>query len=552
MHSGDDNSINKGNPGERKVIKLVQRSLAKTVAGRRLRFVEPSAGDEARLAEVFAAGDARRYVNELLAVCVVEPQLTPAEVAALPETARARARVAVAEVAGVSDDYRRLKGDGDSRLHEAMRIRNERLAAELKAIGAAVNDSILRLARDAQRTLNQLGGSDAIARLAETAMSAQRDAVKIMGPIADAISQANRAVEQMRPALDWLDQNRRLFAENAGVQQRLGENLARRIEPFVRPAYFGAIADMRRQAELVRPRYAETIAKSLAGMNDALVPRLSGIAALNRTIELPALRQINEAVEALRRTIVPDVTRLIDSLAEGLRRQIAVAAQAYAAWLERHWPEVYANPDHPAPVLFLIASLPMSIGLPIYEAVEEAKRDEELLDGLERALQGASLLAQIEAAVQTSSELDPIAKRRLVVALEAVGEGHYIDAAPDLSQGLERAFILLARRRGIVDDNNKFLIPARTARAKKVEDLFEHLALDYGYRRYLNSWVFGDFGNPARHGTLPDEAAHRRWVLRAVAALLGWFQYCAGDEQPMRQLVARLELALDDVDAQAS
>lgn len=552
MNSEDDATIGKGEPDERRVINLVQRSLDKTVAGRRLRFVEPGASDENSLVEAFAAGDARRYVDELIAVCVAEPKLTSAEVAALPEPARARARVAVAEVVGVSDDYRRLKGDGDSRLHEAMRIRNERLTAELKVVGAVVNEKVLRLAHDAQRTLNQLGGSEAVAHLAKTAMKAQRDTLKLVGPIADAISQANRAVEQMRPALDWLEQNRRLFAEIAGVHQRLGENLARKIEPFVRPAYFGAIADMRRQAELARPCYAETIATSLAGVNAALVPRLPSIAALNRTMELPALRQINEAVEALRRTFVPDLTRLIDSLGEGLRRQIVAAARAYAAWLERHWPEVYANPDHPAPVLFLIASLPMSIGLPIYEAVEEAKRDEELLDGLERALQGPSLLAQIEAAVQTSIELDPIAKRRLVVALEAVGSGHYIDAAPDLSQGLERAFILLARRRGIVDDDNKFLIPARTARAKKVEDLFEHLELDYGYRRYLNSWVFGDFGNPARHGTLPDEAAHRRWVLRAVAALLGWIQYCAGDETPMLQLVARLEQTLGDADAQAS
>jgi hypothetical protein len=194
----------------------------------------------------------------------------------------------------------------------------------------------------------------------------------------------------------------------------------------------------------------------------------------------------------------------------------------------------------------------MSIGLPIYEAVQEAKCDDELLDGLELALRSSPLLEQVEAAVQTSADLDPIATRRLVVALEAVRAGHYIDADPPLSQGLERAFFALAREQGIIDNENNFLVPARSSRAKKVEDLFEHLGLDYGYRRYLNAWVFGDFGNPARHGTLPDEPAHRRWVLRAVAALLGWFEYCAGNEQPMRQLVARLELTLGDADAQAS
>jgi hypothetical protein len=38
------------------------------------------------------------------------------------------------------------------------------------------------------------------------------------------------------------------------------------------------------------------------------------------------------------------------------------------------------------------------------------------------------------------------------------------------------------------------------------------------------------------------EPAHRRWVLRAVAALVGWFEYCAGDATPMDELVVRLEL----------
>lgn len=535
--------------GDRKVIKLVQRSLVKTVAGRRLRFAELSAGDEAGLADAFAAGDRGRYVNELIAACVVEPKLTAAEVVALPERARARARVGIAEVMRVVDDYRRLKGDGDSRLHEAMRIRNERLAAELQAIGVAMNNNVVRIARDAQRTLNQLGGVDAVARLAKSAMQTQRDVQRMMGPITDAVAEANRAVEQMRPALSWVEQHRRLFAELTGTK-RLGEDVARSIEALVTPTYFGALADIRRQTDLARPRYLETIARTLAGMNESLVPRLSGLVPLAK-FEWPALKQINENIEAMRRLIVPDVTRFVDSLGENLRSQITGAVEAYGAWLERHWPEVYANPDHPAPVLFLIASLPMSIGLPIYQAVEEAKRDDELLDGLERSLQG-SLLAQIEVAVQTSNELDPIAKRRFVVALEAVGDGRYVDAAPALCQGLERAFMTQARRRGIIDEKNKFLIPAKSSKAKKVEDVFAHLELDYGYRRYLNSWVFGEPGNEARHGSLPDEAAHRRWVLRGVAALLGWFQYCAGNEVPMRQLVVRLEQTLSEADSQAS
>ncbi len=191
----------------------------------------------------------------------------------------------------------------------------------------------------------------------------------------------------------------------------------------------------------------------------------------------------------------------------------------------------------------------MAIGLPIYDAVVKAKRDDLLLDGLERALQGSSLIDQVEQAIQGSSDLDSVAKRFLLGALEDVRDGRYIDAAPALYQGLERAFTGVARKRGLIDDKNEFqIVPTRTKKAKTIDDLFEHLGLDHGFERYLRSWVFGQIGNSARHGDLPDELAHRRWVLRAFAALLGWFEYCAGDPAPMRQLVARLELTMREAD----
>jgi hypothetical protein len=85
------------------------------------------------------------------------------------------------------------------------------------------------------------------------------------------------------------------------------------------------------------------------------------------------------------------------------------------------------------------------------------------------------------------------------------------------------------------------MVEARTSKARSVDDLFEHLALDKRYERFLRSWVFGTLGNLARHGDLP-ESEHRRWVLRAFVALLGWLEYCGADDRPMGALVARLEL----------
>ena len=97
------------------------------------------------------------------------------------------------------------------------------------------------------------------------------------------------------------------------------------------------------------------------------------------------------------------------------------------------------------------------------------------------------------------------------------------------------------RRRAIIDDRNYFLVPARRKKARGVDDLFEHLDLDKRYLRYLRSWVFGDWGNLVRHGDLAD-AQHRRWVLRGLVALVGWFEYCAADVGPMDALVKRLQL----------
>ncbi len=545
---------------ERNVIRLVRRSLDKTIGGRRVRFAEPGAGDEAALDEILASGNERRFVSELISVCTDEPKLTAAEIDMLSEHARARARVAAAEVLGVEDDYRRLGGSGDARLCQAMRLRRERIAAQLRELSVGMGENVVRMAREAQRLHAQVLGDAQIARMAHDAVRVQRQAQRwlrdISPGIIEAAAQANRIAEQMRPALDWVESNRQLLADVADTQRRIGEGLARQIEPLFRPQYFGGLTAFSRQIdELIKPRQTDAIARAIAGIGEGLRPRLVDfVANVSRQIDLhqPAIARLSESIASMQRALAPGITDFLAAYREQLQRLMAGVASAYAAWLERHWPEVYANPDHPAPVLFLIASLPMAIGLPIYEAVVKAKRDDRLLDGLEGALRTSSLIDYIEQSVQASNDLDAIAKRFLLAALEAVRDARYIDAAPPLYQGLERAFTGSARSRGLIDERNEFqIVPTRTKKARTVDDLFEHLSIDHGFERYLRSWVFGEIGNSARHGDLPDEPAHRRWVLRAVAALLGWFEYCAGDAAPMHQLVARLELTVGEAGAEA-
>lgn len=375
-----------------KVVKLVRRSLEKTIGGRRMRFAEPGAGDEAALDEALRSGDERRFVSELIAVCTDDPNLDVVEIEALSERARARARVAVAGVMGVEDDYRRLRGSGDARLCQAMQLRRERLAAELRALSLGAGENVVRIAREAQRLHGQILGDPQIARMAHDIARAQRHAQRSLRDISpgiveaaahvsriaeqmrpgivEAAAHASRIVEQMRPTFDWVERNRQLFADIAETQRRVGEGLAREIEPLLRPQYFGALTAFSRQIdEFIKPRHSEAIGKVIAGIGESMRPRLVGVVAnITRQIDLhqPMIARLAESVAAMQRALAPPIANLLAAYREEMQRLFASTASAYARWLERHWPEVYANPDHPAPVLFLIASLPMAIGLPVY------------------------------------------------------------------------------------------------------------------------------------------------------------------------------------------
>jgi hypothetical protein len=136
-----------------------------------------------------------------------------------------------------------------------------------------------------------------------------------------------------------------------------------------------------------------------------------------------------------------------------------------------------------------------------------------------------------------------VAKQHLVRGLGWVGRGQYVDAAPPLYQGLERAFRLFARKQEVIDERNCFLVKSKNSRrrARGVEDYLPYIGLDRLFVRFLHAWVFGEEGNLARHGDLTEDA-HRRWVLRAVIAVIGWLEQAGGEEGAIEKLVARLEL----------
>lgn len=451
---------------------------------------------------VAATPEHRRFANELIAALLVESDVDAAVVDALSERARGIARVAAAEVCGCGADYRRLSGGGrtgDERLFLAMRKRYERQTERLREISSVVGDRVARLGREVQKTVR----NSAIGRL-------------------------------QQPNLQkYLKHQPKGIQSSPGLEsyRRLTEGLNQKLQKAVRPSYFGVIERLSRQ---------HSADKLLGNRSGEIVKRFDRSSLSGRP---SSLDPINKYLSRVRRA-VPRI-----NLAP-LGERIKYAGQIYAAWLERNWAQVVADPEHPPPAMFLLASLPMAVGLPL---LRQLKTDDALLlDRLEAALTDGPLVDQFQAAVQRTSELDPIAKRHLVRALDSLRDRSYVDVAPPLYQGLERGFRGVAQSRGVIDDRHLFLVEARRTKARSVNDYLEHLGLPPAYLRYLNAWVFGEMGKQARHGELPDEIAYRRWVLRAVAALAGWLEYCANDLSPIAALTERLEGPLHDADKDAA
>jgi hypothetical protein len=515
----------RGDNEKENVIRFESRRIERGVPGLGAAvFRVPGADAEMRLAHFYddEAPDHHVFVSELIAVALESPEVDVARVEGLSERARAIARVAVAEVTGCTRDYRRHVGsgmEGDERLFHAMRARHDRQLEQLRLAAAAMNENVVRMVERARKAVIQSGAVEYLERnqrqfeqLAETHTRAMRPAY--LGQL----ERLNRQMEGLLrpPVLEGLARQQNALNSFATGYTRMAENLARQLEQVVRPRYFGAIEQMSRQiSDVARPRYLDSMTRLIEQMQEVIRPRyFDQFASLGR--------QLQELSRA--------------PLVESLRERLAAGLETYAAWVERNWAQIYADPDHPPPVMFLLAALPMAVGLPLLRALQ--KDDEPLLVRLEAALEVDAL----QAAVHASPELDQVGKRHLVQGLEWLRTGQYVDAAPPLYHGLERAFKAVARRRGIIDGQNKFLVPARRRKARSVDDLFEHLDLDKRYLRYVRSWVFGEWGNLARHGDLP-EPEHRRWTLRAVVALIGWFEYCGADDAPMNALVQRLEIA---------
>ncbi|HEX4838675.1 MAG TPA: hypothetical protein VFV03_09160 [Solirubrobacteraceae bacterium] len=196
-------------------------------------------------------------------------------------------------------------------------------------------------------------------------------------------------------------------------------------------------------------------------------------------------------------------------------------------WLDRHWADLETESlNHPHPVLFLIASFSMAVGLPIYESAKMHDDDTALLATLEPVLIDAEFVDSVKAAIRSAPFLSDIAKEHLETGFDWLVRKEFVKAYPPFYNGLEPALYSVARAEGVIDARNRFT--NAKGKAKKVEDLFGALIDDPRYRRYLRSWVFGDHGNQFRHGDVNDADACHRQSLRLAAAVIGWLEIFGG------------------------
>jgi hypothetical protein len=149
-------------------------------------------------------------------------------------------------------------------------------------------------------------------------------------------------------------------------------------------------------------------------------------------------------------------------LQHGLSSAVRFVSERYAdsfeaalRYYDTHWGELETeHPDRPQPVLFVIGSLGMALGMPLYEAAKLQSDDSELLNVLEPVVTDRGFIEEVQAAAQVAPHLSPIQRRHFTTALSWLGQRQYVDAYPPFYQGLEAAFYRVARAQGVIDDKN--------------------------------------------------------------------------------------------------
>ena len=367
-----------------------------------------------------------------------------------------------------------------------------------------------------------LGGSSFLKAIAAMHKQQRHIAGIVDSPAIKALQEQQRRIASLvdSPAIKALqDQQRRIASlVDSPAIKALQDQQRRTVDS---PALKALQDQQRRIASLVDSPAIKALQdqqRHIASIVDS--PAIKAIQEQQRHIasivDSPAIKAIHDQQRRMASIVGSPV---LDAFRGGLVR----VYERSIGWLDHHWADVETeNADHPHPVLFLIASFSMAVGLPIYESAKMRDDDTALLATLEPVLTDAEFVDSAKAAIRSAPFVSNIAKEHLETGFDWLVRKELVKAYPPFYNGLESALYSVARAEGIIDASNRFT--NAKGKAKKVEDLFGALIEDPRYRRYLRSWVFGDHGNPFRHGDVSDVDACNRQSLRLAAAVIGWLE----------------------------
>jgi hypothetical protein len=156
-------------------------------------------------------------------------------------------------------------------------------------------------------------------------------------------------------------------------------------------------------------------------------------------------------------------------------------------------------------------------------ALADMEREEieaVLLDALEVVVMKGIFIAALDAAVRKANYISSDQRDDLLHGLEHAQRGEFVHAVPSLMTGFEGALWSTARALTIVDAERRQLEGKPQQRAVvRIEPVVRKLPAKQDYRTFVCSRVFGDSGNPVRHG---EQSDRRRQALFAIVAIAGW------------------------------
>jgi hypothetical protein len=513
------------------------------------------------------------FATALLAACLV-PARRPSEVAAVPESDRARLRRAVIAVCGRKREWRGLHGShlsGDERLMAVMVWR------------WSEHELALTRLRESQRELfdsaHALGGKPVVP--ADTGLGLAfvvQQAMRSMAVYDRVLNPLPNYSKLFQPLFPDYAKSLRLFTGNSAVFDPL-PNYSKLLRPFAHgslaltgfsdpaateaarlarglyadpsplvlraggPSSFIWSQQVRDMLGLGKPAWMETVQK----MTDRLLgPRghLGGdLLGLQHTVEASLSLERMFGVDptkaaVLRMPVMPTLPSLPFDTSEMFTRLTGAPLEEFFEAVEEA--ELVAQRWEQRALWYLLAQLGLH-DLRRLSSLTRAEVEDAVLYALEAVITDGEVVVALRAAVERAPHLAKLHRVHLDHCLEHAGEGSYIQASGSLYPGLEGAFGQIGYVRALITADRR-----RTDNPKKkvqFETMVKRLGLNQEFELFVVTAVFGDAGDPYRHGHGDSEEGVRKQVLFGIAALAGWLQEF-GDYEALDVLAWRMRQAL--------